>query len=135
MTRKLTGGCLCGAVEFKVRDDFTAFYQCHCSQCRQLTGSAFASNMVTEPSNLEWLSGAEKVLKFDHPTRQFSKAFCANCGSALPYVNKSKTALIVPAGALIDAPSIKLQANLFAGEKACWYEDGLKAPQFDAYPE
>ena len=39
--RVLTGGCLCGAVQYKVRDAFRYALNSHCSQCRRVTGSAF----------------------------------------------------------------------------------------------
>jgi hypothetical protein len=57
MTSKLTGECLCGSVQFSMKDKFKAFYQCHCKQCQQLTGSAFASNLFTDTDNIEWHSG------------------------------------------------------------------------------
>ncbi|MFT5573637.1 MAG: hypothetical protein ACI9FR_002572 [Cryomorphaceae bacterium] len=135
MTKILKGACLCGAVQFSVKDNFKAFYQCHCKQCQQLTGSAFASNLLTETDNIEWAVGGENVQTFEHPTREFSKSFCAICGSALPFVNKPKTSLIVPAGSLFDVPTIKLQANIFTAEQACWFEGGLEAKNFDAYPQ
>lgn len=134
LSKKVNGGCLCGEVKFSISDDFSAFYQCHCKQCQHLTGSAFASNVLTEPNNIVWLTGTDNVKNFNHPTREFSKSFCLNCGSALPYINKSQTSLVVPAGSLFDVPSIKLQANLFTAEKASWFNDGLAAESFDGFP-
>ncbi|WP_123711416.1 GFA family protein [Sinobacterium caligoides] len=49
----LIGKCLCGTVKFSVADRFKAFYLCHCKQCQQLTGSAFASNIFTGPDNID----------------------------------------------------------------------------------
>jgi hypothetical protein len=134
MAKQLTGGCLCGAVQFTLEDSFSAFYQCHCKQCQQLTGSAFASNIFTNPDNIHWTSGQENIVAYVHPNRDFSKSFCATCGSALPFVTKSKTSLIVPAGSLNEQASIEPQANIFMSEKACWLEPGSKAQQFSAFP-
>jgi hypothetical protein len=53
--KKLTGACLCGSIAFSLKDDFKAFYQCHCKQCQQLTGSAFASNIFTDLDNISWI--------------------------------------------------------------------------------
>ena len=74
MSRILTGECLCGSVKFKLEDDFKAFYQCHCKQCQQLTGSAFAANLFTAPENIEWLSGQANILSYEHENREFSKS-------------------------------------------------------------
>jgi len=126
---------MCGAVEFSLSDEFKTFYQCHCKQCQQLTGSAFASNMMTDPDNIKWLKGLDQVTRFQHPSRDFSKCFCSTCGSALPWVNKSGKVLIVPAGSLNDAPSIEPKANIFIAEKACWLDSGSQAEEFDGFPD
>jgi hypothetical protein len=135
MSKKLTGECLCGNVRFSVTDSFKAFYQCHCKQCQQLTGSAFASNIFTDPDNIEWLSGQATITNYEHPSREFSKSFCTTCGSALPFINKTKTSLIVPAGSLNDLPEIQPQANIFTSEEACWLKSGLQAENFSGFPK
>lgn len=134
MTKSLTGECLCGEVKFALEDSFRAFYQCHCKQCQQLTGTAFASNLFTEPSNLKWLQGEDKVSVYEHPQREFSKAFCKSCGSALPFLNKTKTSLIVPAGCLNELPELEPQANIFTEEKAQWLKPGALATSFSGFP-
>jgi hypothetical protein len=135
MKKVLNGGCLCGAVKFELEDRFKAFYLCHCKQCQQLTGSAFASNIFTDPENISWLKGKESVSVYEHPSREFSKAFCVHCGSAVPFVNKSGKSLIVPAGSLTDTPSIVPQANIFDKERAYWLNKGLQSEAFNDFPE
>lgn len=135
MSKQLTGECLCGNIKFSVVDSFKAFYQCHCKQCQQLTGTAFASNLFTQPDNIEWLSGQEKVTHYEHASKEFSKSFCTQCGSAVPFVNKTKTSLIVPAGSLNELPDIQPQANIFTSEEACWLKPGQQAEKFSGFPE
>jgi hypothetical protein len=132
---KLTGECLCGAVRFCVKNEFRAFYQCHCKQCQQLTGSAFASNLFTATENIKWLKGNGNITIYEHPTREFSKSFCNICGSGVPFINKTKTALIVPAGSLNELPDLQPQANIFTSEEACWFKPGLQAEGYSGFPE
>lgn len=135
MEDHLAGGCICGAVKFSIEDSFKAFYQCHCKQCQKLTGSAFASNIFTDPDNIEWLSGQDSITNYVHPSRDFSKSFCKACGSAVPFVNKTRTSLIVPAGSLNEFPEIRPQANIFTSEEACWLKQGALAANFSGFPE
>lgn len=135
MSQTLKGSCCCGSVSFTVKDEFSRFYICYCQQCRQLTGSAHAANLFTSPANLTWLSGQDQLKRYDHPTRTFSKVFCSECGSALPFVNKSGEYLIVPAGCLLDAPSIAVQAQIFCDEQAPWHQAGVSAKRFVGFPE
>lgn len=135
MHKKITGGCLCGEVTFSLNNTFKTFFQCHCDQCKQLTGSAFASNAFTDVTNIRWHSGQDNITEYSHPTRGFSKSFCRVCGSALPFVNKSKTSLIVPVGSLSENPDIVPQANIFVSEEAPWLKEGINAKRFDGFPE
>lgn len=135
MSNKINGGCLCGAVKFELEEDFKAFYQCHCKQCQVLTGSAFASNLFTHPQNISWLSGMGSVVVYEHPDRDFSKSFCKSCGSAVPFVNKKRTSLIVPAGSLASEIREKVQANIFVSEKSCWSSTEADIKNYDNFPE
>jgi hypothetical protein len=135
MSNKINGGCLCGAIKFELDEDFKAFYLCHCKQCQTLTGSAFASNLLTHPRNISWLTGIDSVITYEHPDREFSKSFCKFCGSALPFVNKTRTSLVVPAGSLRSEIQEKVQANIFVSEKACWSFTEPDLKNHERFPE
>jgi hypothetical protein len=135
MKKQMNGSCLCGAVKYSVDEGFDAFYLCHCEQCQKVTGSAFASNILTSVDNIEWLSGEDKVVKYQDMTRDFSKAFCGICGAGVPYVNRKKTHLVIPAGSLNSAPSNSPEANLFKSESPYWLTDGLAAKNFKGFPD
>jgi hypothetical protein len=135
MTNTISGSCCCGGVEFTLADNFSNFYFCHCEQCRKLTGSAHASNLFTSPDNINWAKGAEKVKRYDHPERSFSKAFCENCSSGLPFISKSGKSLIVPAGSLNGEPSINLDAQIFCSEQTEWHKKGLQITKITGFPQ
>ena len=63
MTR-LTGGCLCGAVHFTVEDAFRYALNCHCSQCRRTTGSAFKPFAGIERPKFGVEAGADGLLLY-----------------------------------------------------------------------
>ena len=129
----ITGGCLCGAVRYQVINKFSHFFLCHCKQCQQLTGSAFAANIFTSPDNIQWLTGNDKISCYEHPSREFSKAFCSVCGSALPFINQSGKSLIIPAGSLFDKVENIPEANIFVNEQAHWLNAGLAAKKFSHF--
>ena len=132
----IAGNCLCGAVGFEVNDDFQQLNICHCKQCQRATGSAHASNLFTDPSNIRWVRGTDYVRRFDVPGRSISNAFCIKCGSGLPYASRTGKSLIVPAGTLNDVlvghPRVR---NIFWSERADWYEAATAAEHHDGFPE
>lgn len=133
MSEQLTGGCCCGAVSFTVKDDFKKFFFCHCEQCRKLSGSAHAANLFTLPTNITWTKGELLTKRFDHPTRAFSRVFCSECGSGLPFLTQNKKFLIVPAGSLDQEPSKEVDANIFCEEQTHWHKTGLQAEKVTGF--
>jgi len=120
------GGRLCGSVVFEVDLPFAKFVKCHCSRCRNATGSAFAANAYVAPPALRWLSGQDKVARFDLPTaRSFSTAFCRDCGSPLPHATRSGRETIVPAGSLRDDPGVSPTLETCWDSRAAWLSDAV----------
>ena len=117
---KIKGGCLCGAVTFEVVNAFDKLFFCSCDQCRQITGSAFASNLFTNIDGFDWLKGADNIVNYQAPGRDISKSFCRFCGSGVPWKNGDKTKMIVPAGSLSASPNIAERIRIFAFEQPSW---------------
>lgn len=65
---------MCGAVAFECNNQFQHFHFCHCEQCQKVTGTAYAANLFTENNNIHWLSGQEKVKRFDVEDRAITRA-------------------------------------------------------------
>lgn len=135
MIDKINGGCLCGKVEFEVENQFEDLFFCHCEQCRKLTGSAHASNLFGDLGGFRWLKGEDNVQHFDFPGRQFSNAFCRDCGSGLPFVNSNGTKIIVPAGSLNSEPRFARQSKIFYVEQTQWCRATEQTKTFDGFPE
>ena len=135
MAKMITGSCCCGDVAFTLEDNFTDFYLCHCEQCRKLTGSAHASNLFTSPDNINWVSGLEKIKRYDHPTRVFTQAFCENCGSGVPFVTQDGKSLLVPAGSLNEESVKKLDAEIFCSEQTHWHKSAMSVGKLPGFPE
>jgi len=135
MADKTHGSCLCGAVTYQFSGPAKVFQNCHCSRCRKFTGSAYASNIIVDPDQFEWLSGEDKVGRFEHPqARHFATCFCQNCGSSLPWLSKSGKAVVIPAGTLDEDPGIRPQQNIFWGSRVTWREAVESLPCFEELP-
>ena len=130
------GACLCGEVKYQLNGQANAFHICHCSRCRQHTGSAHASNIFASADNIEWLSGQNAIQRFELPNAQhFAKQFCKHCGSPVPHLSRDGSYLIIPAGSLQADIEFAPQDNIFWSSKACWYESGRDSVKYNEYPE
>ncbi|MGC1575081.1 MAG: GFA family protein [Beijerinckiaceae bacterium] len=127
--RVVRGGCLCKSVGFEAELPFTRFVKCHCSRCRNATGSAFAANAYVLPPAFRWTCGQEQVVRFDLPeARSFSTSFCRLCGSPLPHDTGSGREVIIPAGSLRDDPGVSPTNQSSWSSRAPWLSDASNLP-------
>ena len=82
------GGCLCGAVRYRVKAEPLRVTFCHCRFCQRATGAAYAVEPIFSEAEFELLSGDAKT--YSHISTGSGKAidihFCGNCGSTFRYV-------------------------------------------------
>ena len=129
------GSCLCQGIKFKVTGDFESFYLCHCNYCRKDTGSAHAANLFSSTAKLEWTKTETEIRIFQPPESKHVKAFCANCGSALPNVQMDGKLLVVPAGCLDTKIEKSPDAHIFTASKASWDKALEDIKSFEHFPE
>src|SRR5215469_2221743 len=67
--RTLMGKCFCGAVQYVVPDAFLYAMNCHCSNCRRTTGSAFKPFAGIERDKLSVTKGRDGLLVFGDESR------------------------------------------------------------------
>src|SRR5918912_632582 len=128
---RLLGKCECGAVEYRVADEFRYAANCHCSRCRAGTGAAFKPFAGIEREQLEVTQGDEKLLVFGEPDANHTR--CGVCGSLLFSVVRDGAYVHVALGSLVDAPSIRPAEHIFVGSKAPWFEITDELPQSSKY--
>ena len=129
--KMLDGRCECGAVQYRVADQFRYALNCHCSRCRAATGSAFKPFAGIEREKLEITDGVDALLV--HGDDDLNDTRCGACGSLLFSVVRDGAYVHVALGSLVDAPSIRPAAHMFVGSKAPWFEITDDLPQFEEH--
>jgi hypothetical protein len=127
----LAGKCECGAVRYRVADAFLYAANCHCSNCRASTGSAFKAFAGIERDNLEITDGADTLLVWGEDDANHTR--CAICGSLLYSVVRDGAYVHVALGSLADDPTIRPTEHIFVGSKAPWFEITDDLPQAEEY--
>jgi hypothetical protein len=121
----LSGSCFCGAVRYQVADEFVYAANCHCSNCRRTTGSAFKPFAGIESKKLFVAAGTEHLLIVGDD--RGNDTHCKVCGSLLYSVVRDGAFVHVAMGSLVDEPSIRPGRHIFVASKAAWFSitDGL----------
>ena len=129
--RILAGRCFCGAVEYAVADEFRYSLNCHCSQCRRTTGSAFKPFAGIERAKFRIAKGADRLLIVGEVDG--NDTHCGVCGSLLLSVVREGAFVHVTLGTLVDAPSIRPSAHIFVASKAPWFTITDDLPQYEGH--
>ena len=129
----LRGRCECRAVSFDVADAFTDAFNCHCSNCRALSGSAFLSFGEIARHQVRVTTGEGGLLTQGDPGADYAVR-CASCLSLVLWTVGRGARARVPYGTLVDAPQLKPTAHIFVGSKASWHDILDDLPQHQAGP-
>jgi hypothetical protein len=124
-----SAGCFCGAVKLQFSANTKGVINCHCGECRRLSGSAFTTwtAFAAEATAIE---GKESLTAFQ-VTENVRRYFCRTCGSHVYTSDKRYSKMLgVPAGAFSSGVPFKPSAHYFVGHRAAWNEINDAIPQF-----
>lgn len=100
----MVGGCRCGAIRFQLTQDPMFSFACHCTDCQQLTSSAFSFGLAMPKDGYEVIQGRgveySKTADTGNTSRQY---FCENCGSWVATRIDEKPDLVIVRPMQLDA--------------------------------
>ncbi len=128
------GGCVCGHVRYSLNRPPIYTHCCHCTDCQQLTGSAFAINATIEASAIEITSGIVKPyvanIKDGSPHEIYR---CEACLSPLWSSYGGRSLRSVRLGSLDQSEAVKPDAHIFLRSKLAWVSIPDGAKSFEAF--
>lgn len=128
------GGCLCGGIRFQISGNIRNIVYCHCSQCRKVQGSAFATNGFVDRENFIIKQGHELLQSYESSPGK-TKYFCQCCGSPIYSDNTENTNVVrVRLGTIESDITERPECHIFVGSKACWDTICDNLPQFEELP-
>ena len=128
-----TGGCLCGAIRFTIMGEIHSIVYCHCSQCRKVQGSAFATNGIVDVSLFKIESGEHELTGYQASSEQI-KYFCKHCGSPIMSKNSSVPDQVrIRLGTIESDISERPAAHIFVTSKADWEDIAGELPQYEEH--
>jgi hypothetical protein len=78
--RTLVGGCRCGHIRYEITEQPWFGFACHCTDCQQLTASAFSLGITVPESGFRLVQNRPqqwtKIGSSGRPSHQFT---CPNC--------------------------------------------------------
>src|SRR3546814_18236167 len=97
----MSGGCLCGAIRYRVTAPPQSTSLCHCESCRRATGGPSLAWAIFAEDKVEIVAGELAVYE---SSPGIERGFCARCGTSLTYARANRPRLFDFTTASFDDP-------------------------------
>ena len=129
------GGCLCGAIRYRIERRFLNAMHCYCGMCRKAHGTAFSTHVVVRPQQLRWLEDGEERLAAYASSAIGWRKFCPACGThLLVHGQTGDDTLSIPLGTVDGDPPATILGHMFVADLVGWYAIADALPQHSGWP-
>jgi len=121
MDQVLEGGCLCGAIRYRIAPPILFVSQCACRDCQKATGTGHTTIVGIHRDQLT-LEGTPKTYTCHGDTGgDVTRHFCGQCGGRL-YTSGTLPGpiIMIQAGSLDDPSAVSPQSVIYAKDAAAW---------------
>ena len=129
---KIDGGCHCGNITFKAEVDPNLVIVCHCTDCQQITGTAYRVVVPVTKDAIEWKGGKPKQYvktTADSGTPRV-QGFCPECGTPLYSTSTGEQKVFgLRVGTIRQRAELKPQRQQWARSALGWAMDLRDMPQ------
>ena len=123
------GGCLCGAVRFRIDFPTRFCVHCHCRMCQRAHGAGFVTWTGVPRTQFAFVSGGDRLGTYkssDHGVR----SFCGNCGSTLFCESNREPDIVYVVIANLDEGLDRApQAHVYFSDRASWLDPADELPR------
>ncbi len=130
------GGCLCGAVRYRLEENPMYVQACHCTDCQTVSGSAFVVNLWIEKANVTRLGDSPVSFMNIAGSGKGHEIFhCKKCGTDVfsKYYASPGDDLMVRAGTLDDTSGVEPLVHIFTRSKQPWVRIPDDKPSFKGF--
>ncbi len=122
------GGCLCGAVRYRVHGTPLWVAHCHCQSCRRTCGSVVMTWAGIASENYQIIQGSPRSHQSSKGVR---RRFCAECGTPLTYESERyPNEVHITVGSLDRPEDMPSRGHVFTEEQIPWLRIADDLPRF-----
>ena len=119
-----SGGCVCGAVRYRVEGEPRRVSACACTWCQKRTGSAIGISVYFDKHDVVFTQGVLGSYQLTSDDgRWIKQEFCRNCGTVLTWTLQFLPDCRGIAGGSFDQPTFwyQLERFVYARSKPDWF--------------
>jgi hypothetical protein len=133
MAQKLSGGCACGAIHYECNADPIIMLNCHCRDCQQANGAAYAAIVVVPTGAVRMCGELRYHRMVGKAGNGVQRGFCVDCGSPVTVKLERRPDIIgLQAGSLDDPSVYRPMMDVYTSSAQHWdYMD----PKIQKHPQ
>jgi hypothetical protein len=132
---ELTGGCLCGAVRYRIAGAPLFVGQCYCKDCRKATGTGHATVVGVLESNLTVTGEPIAYTSTGSSGGPVRRHFCGVCAGRLyTSADSAGPVRMIQAGSLDDPNVVTPTVAIFVKDALAWDRIDPSLTQFESVP-
>jgi len=124
------GGCLCGAIRYRVTAPVVNASNCHCTICQKAAGAMFVSWMTFPLESFVITKGKIKIFM---SFKSGERGFCGDCGSALTFSHTGDPDVIDITTATADDPTAWPPTHhIWTSTRVPWIQTSADLPSYES---
>jgi len=133
--RRVSGRCLCGAVELEI--DFPAFWAWHdhSAASRRAHGAAYATYVGCWRKHARVAKGHRSIVRFEDAKTESARSFCSRCGTPLLYERRRSPHMVnIPRALFTGRTGREPRYHMSIEELQDWTYTGERLVPLKGYP-
>lgn len=131
-----SGKCLCGALSYVATGAPVVVAQCHCEECRRLSGTGHSIGAMFPESAVSLFGDVCTYTYTSARSAQVTRAFCPACGSPVYGKNTHNTGhLTLTLGSMDEAKGLAVEVIVFKRDQPHWDALDDSVMTFDTQPD
>ena len=129
MNESLSGGCLCGAVRYRLASEPVAAGWCHCRMCQLNSGSPAMVFASVPSADYAIESGAGHVRRYPSSDKA-ERWFCGQCGTPLLFREHAGDTHDFSVATLDTPEAVRPGFHIYWDSRIAWGEPADDLPRF-----
>lgn len=122
------GGCLCGAIRYRIEGEVEDTAYCHCRTCQRQSGAPVVAWFAIAPAHFRYTKGAPKKYR---ASDRAAREFCGDCGTYLLFREDDQSASLGVNTATLDDPArVPPAFHIWCQSRIAWFETNDTFPRF-----
>lgn len=123
------GGCLCGAIAYRIAGPLVDAGYCHCRLCQRAAGSPAVAWLTVANGDFGYTRGTPALY---YSSADYQREFCASCGSPLAFRRRGDARTVdVTIATLADPAAVVPEYHIWRASRLHWFEVDDALPRYD----